>query len=114
MSNSHEKVFKFAGFNSDSLSSELIDCLWHDASQTKQGLITNIGFLIPVNDDKLLELILNHFNPIFALTGKELNFIQSLKNKIVNMPIAKKSFYEDEVFFVIASIPTHLLNQKDS
>jgi len=112
VANSHESMFGLAGFDSSTLPPELIDQLWHVGVHTKQGVQINVGFVVQKDESKLAELILNKFTPILLLHGSGYEFSDELMSQVSSLPSAQRSFYDGEVFFVIASIPDKLLSDK--
>lgn len=112
MTNSHEAMFGLAGFDSSTLPPELIDQLWHVGVHTKQGVQINVGFVVQKDESELAELILKNFTPILLLHGSGYEFSVDLMSQLSALPSAQRSFYDGEVFFVIASIPDKLLSDK--
>lgn len=112
VANSHEAMFGLAGFDISTLSPELTDHLWHVGVHTKQGVQINIGFVIQKDESKFAEIILNNYTPILLLHGSGYEFSNELMSQLSALPSAQRSFYDGEVFFVIASIPDKLLSDK--
>lgn len=109
MTNSHEAMFGLAGFDISALTPELTDHLWHVGVNTKQGVQIKVGFVIQKDESKIAEMILNNFTPILFLHGSGLEFSDELMLQLSSLPSAQRSFYDGEVFFVIASIPDKIL-----
>ena len=79
---------------------------------TKQGVQIHLGFVIQKDESKFAEIILSNYTPILLLHGSGYEFSNELMSQLSALPSAQRSFYDGEVFFVIASIPDKLLSDK--